>query len=1709
MMDEAADRNDIAVIGLAGRFPGAADVDTLWRNLREGVESISTFAPDELESSVLVPPRLREHPDFVPAGGVLAGVDRFDHEFFRTSRREARWMDPQQRVFLEVAWAALEDAGYAASEVGEAASVYAGVGTSSHLVGLLGELGDDPAAQYEGLIAGSAASLATKVSFQLGLQGESVTVNTACSTGLAVVHLACQSLLSGQSRLALAGAVRIEVPQRTGYVYQDGMILSRDGHCRAFDHRASGTVAGNGVGVVVLKPLVDSLADGDHVYAVIKGIALNNDGGRGAGFTAPSVAGQSDVVAEALAFAGVSAADLDYVETHGTGTPLGDPIEVAALTRAFRRTSDRVGDCLIGSVKTNIGHLDTAAGIAGLIKVVFMLQRGELPPSLHLEQPNPAIDFASSPFVVNTELRPWPRRADRPRRAGVSSFGIGGTNLHAVLEEAPRWPAPQTPSSDSSRPHQLVTLSARTPAALARMAHELAESASSYAAGWNLADVAYTRAVGRATFDHRRCLVVSDVDQLVAGLDPSTPADPIVAGEPRVAFLFPGQGAARHGMAAQLYQAEAAFRVALEPSLAALEPHLGRPLLPVLLDGDGPIEDVELSHAALFAMEVALATLWQGWGIRPAALVGHSYGEYAAACVSGVLALADAAALAMTRGRLVAGLPAGRMLAVGLAEQELAGWLDGDLTLAAVNGHGRCTVSGPVAAVTGLRERLEAAGVPAVPLPVDRAFHSPAVEPALAELAAAAARYPHRAPALPWLSTLTSQPVSAVTGDYWKAQMREPVRFADALDRLADAGSPGAPLVLVEVGPGQALTALARDHLGARATVVPSLPAHRSTAPAHRVLLAGLGTLWCTGAPVDWPAFYRDERRRRIRLPAYPFEPTPVGFPAAGGSVVRTSDQIREHSGAGVDPAASKPAAAEPTAREDGPRDDVERRIFELWQERLGTDAFGVHDNFLELGGNSLTAAQLLTRLRDAFAVPIPLSALFDAPTVAGMAERIRALTGQGAPAERTEAATDDLPPIRPVARGDRGDRGGAGGRGGGGTVALSVVQERTLTLESADPGNPALLMPVAVAIDGEVDRDVLERAVRAVADRHETMRTTFHLEPGRGWTARVEPAATVRLDYEQLPGGEEQARRIARDEPTRPIDLSVSPVRARLLRLAADRHVLLLTVHHVVCDTLSLVILVHEIAAGYRALRAGAQTKLPPLDVQYADFAAWQRQLLRSGALERQRAYWKDRLADPPPSLPLPTDRAAPVDGRSGTRGSQVDVGLPADLSERVVEFSRQLGVTPFVTMLAGYVALLGRITGADDVVVGTPVANRDRPELEPLVGFVAHALPLRADLRGDPRFSSLVRQLQQTLLDAYAHPDLPYESLATVGAGRLFDAVFIFHAGLPEQEQLPDATWRLWKVRDAPAMFGASLGTVTLVLAESPSGFTGTMGYADELFEASTAATMFEQFRTLLAGAVERPEARISALRCHQVPPVPAQPDDPGGHRFHVADSGLPRWVPADRRRHRPMRFSLSYFANDEEEMSGRKYRLLLEGARLADRRGFAAVWTPERHFHSFGGLYPSPAVTGAAIAAATTRIGIRAGSVVLPLHDPIRVAEDWAVIDNLSDGRVGVSFASGWHPDDFVLAPNQFPQRRELLRSGIEQVRALWRGGAAGGAPAGGAACAGAAGAPASPPACGSSSRIALGNGRPSATCRLARVARIRAWELWFSFFGIQSK
>ncbi|MEM7357085.1 MAG: type I polyketide synthase, partial [Acidobacteriota bacterium] len=686
-------REPIAIIGLSGRFPGAASPAELWVNLRAGIESITFFDDDELLAAG-IDPDLVHHPDYVKARGVLDDIEHFDAAFFGYSPREAEFLDPQQRLFLECAWEALEDAGYPAGQTDGRIGVFGGVSGNTyeqHVLAARPEIADS-GELYQLHLSGDKDFVTTRVSYKLDLTGPSLDVQSACSTSLAAVHLACASLRRGECEMALAGAACIQVPHHAGHLHEEGMIYSGDGHCRAFDARADGIVDGNGAGMVLLKPLSRAQADGDRIRAVIRGSAINNDGALKAGYTAPSVEGQARVIADALADADVDADSLSYVEAHGTGTALGDPIEIAALERAFG--SSRRSACALGSVKTNLGHLDTASGVTGLIKTTLALEQREIPPSLHFESPNPQIDFASGPFFVNRQLRPWHNNDAlgrvEPRRAGVSSFGMGGTNVHAVVEEAPI-----RATSDAGRPWQLLTLSARTPTALDQVAQRLAEHLRM--ADEPLADTAYTLAVGRKAFRQRRIVVCRDRDeaaQILAEPAPRALRGEAPAGERRgVVYLLPGQGVQKVGMGRDLYRGETTFRHHFDRCAEILRPSLDFDLRHAIEPptDDAPeiarqLNETWLTQPLLFAFEYALARQWMAWGLTPETLLGHSLGEITAACLAGVMELDDALGLVVERGRLLDALPEGAMLSVMLPEDEIRPRLNDELTLAAVNG---------------------------------------------------------------------------------------------------------------------------------------------------------------------------------------------------------------------------------------------------------------------------------------------------------------------------------------------------------------------------------------------------------------------------------------------------------------------------------------------------------------------------------------------------------------------------------------------------------------------------------------------------------------------------------------------------------------------------------------------------------------------------------------------------------------------------------------------------------------------------------------------------------------------------------------------------------------------------------------------------------------------------------------------------------------
>ena len=873
---------EVAIVGMVGRFPGAQNVEELWRNLRDGVESATHFTEEELIARGADPGLVRL-PQYVKAAFELAGHDRFDAAFFGINPREAELIDPQQRLFLECAWEALEDAGYDPERLSQRVGVFAGARLGSYLgnvysnPGIVATTGD-----LQIQVANDKDYLATRVSYKLNLGGPSLTVQTACSTALVALHLASQALLNGECDLALAGGVAVRIPE-LGYPFVEGDVNSPDGHVRAFDAKARGTVFGSGIGIVVLKRLADALADGDTIRAVVLGSAVTNDGARKVGFTAPGVDGQARVVRAAQLAAEVDPATLGYIEAHGTGTPMGDPIEVAALTEVFREHTDRTGFCALGSIKTNVGHLGAAAGVAGVIKAALALERREIPPSLFFEEPNPQIDFAASPFYVNAELRDWPRNG-QPRRAGVSAFGMGGTNAHVILEEAPE-PAPAAPA----RPWQPLLLSARTPAALERAAARLADHLAAHPE-IDLGDVAHTLAAGRKRFACRRALVCRDHAEAIQALRAAGPVEsksvesvePVEAVDRPVAWLFSGQGAQHPGMGAALYVGEPVFRQEVDHCAALLAPHLDadlRGLLVAAEPGDparSRIHQTAFTQPALFVFEYALARLWQSWGLAPRALLGHSIGEYVAACLAGVFSLPDALALVAARGRLMQGLPPGAMLSVPLPEAEAAALLDPQLSVAAVNAPGRTVVSGPEEAVEALRRRLAERGLQPRRLQTSHAFHSAMMEPVLAPFVQRFEGVELRPPQIPFLSNVTGGWITAAQATdpgYWARHLRQPVRFADAVGELW--AEPDR--LLLEIGPGNTLTTLALQHpaRGPRQAAVASLPRAREGQPgepARRSLLQAFGQLWTHGAALDGAGVHAGEARRRVPLPTYPFE---------------------------------------------------------------------------------------------------------------------------------------------------------------------------------------------------------------------------------------------------------------------------------------------------------------------------------------------------------------------------------------------------------------------------------------------------------------------------------------------------------------------------------------------------------------------------------------------------------------------------------------------------------------------------------------------------------------------------------------------------------------------------------------------------------------------------------------------------------------------
>ncbi|OAF13571.1 non-ribosomal peptide synthetase [Bradyrhizobium centrolobii] len=1090
---ESAVAEGVAIIGMAGRFPGARSVAEFWRNQLNGIESISHFGAESLEGACEGAPAAGVR--HVHARSIIDDIELFDADFFGIYPREAELMDPQQRLFLECCWESLENAGYVPDSYPGLIGVYAGSSLSSYF---LSRLCATPGfiekftsgyqvSNYVEMMGNSLDFLSTRVSYKLNLRGPSFTMLSACSTSLLSVTQACQSLLTYQTDMALAGGVSITLPQKRGYPYQEGGMVSPDGHCRAFDAAAQGTVFGSGVGVVVLKRLDDALRDGDQIHSVIRGFAVNNDGSAKVGYAAPSVEGQANVILMAHQAAGIDPDTIGYIEAHGTGTPMGDPIELTGLTKAFRTSTGRRQFCTIGTAKTNVGHLDIAAGVTGLINASHIVEHGVFPPTLHFKSPNPKFDLESSPFRVITTRSEW-KNDDGPRRAGVSAFGVGGTNAHLVLEQAPE--RPKTPSTKSKH---LLVLSARSAAALEQATDNLAEHLRSHPE-LNMSDVAWTLQEGRREFHCRRTVVAGELDEAVRMLSKrervQTRSKPNDA--PEVHFMFPGQGSQHVDMAREIYAAEPVFRAAVDRCAEILRPHLGTDLRALLYPSAGASEEAKravtetiVAQPAIFTIEYALAQLWMSWNIRPKAMVGHSIGEFVAACLADVLSLEDALKLVALRGRMMQQLPAGGMLSVRLPEASLRGVLREPLSLAAINSPSLCVVAGPLDALADLERELNDQKVICRRLVTSHAFHSAMMEPLIDPLAEAFAKTKLSSPKIPYVSGVTGDWITdddATNPLYWARHAREPVRFSSAVQAIRT--DPQA--ILLEVGPGNVLATLARQHNGFSGDqiIVSSLSDGFSGERDVEALLNAVGALWLGGVRPDWKSLHNGEHRRRIPLPTYPFErkrywletvpeandkAVPIASAAAATPSQTTvnSQSRQEAEAANMAPNIESQSAlisqATRTAK-------IQAALAELLHDLSGVDVASTEGSttLLELGFDSLFLTQVAQALQEKFGIKITFRQLLnDLSSLAALAEYVEGKLPPNMFAEPANA------PAR------------AGESASATAVVAPSVATQAVRVASAAPGGPA---PVAEDALAHLMREQMQAMNQLFAKQLETM---------------------------------------------------------------------------------------------------------------------------------------------------------------------------------------------------------------------------------------------------------------------------------------------------------------------------------------------------------------------------------------------------------------------------------------------------------------------------------------------------------------------------------------------------------------------------------------------------------------------------------------------
>jgi amino acid adenylation domain-containing protein/FkbH-like protein len=1450
--------NDIAIIGMAGRFSGAKNLDEYWQIISNGEEAITHYTKEELLNKG-VDKKLLENENYVLANGIIESADKFDATFFGITPREADFMDPQHRVFLESCYEALENAGYTSEKYPGEIGVFGGCGMNNYLVKNLIQHPDSLRllGEFQSTINNNSDYLTTRVSYKLNLTGPSINIQTACSTSLVAIHTACQNLISRSCDMALAGGTFIQIPHAEGYLYEPGGIFSPDGHCKPFDSSAGGTLFGEGSGVIVLKRLEDSMSDCDTILGVIKGSAINNDGSNKVGYMAPSVNGQSAVVRKAIIAANVSPDTISYIETHGTGTKLGDPIEVNSLSQVYKSYTDRRNFCALGSVKANIGHLDAAAGIAGVIKVVLMFKNRKLPPTVNFMMPNPEINLEDSPFYISTTLNDW-NSGQKPVRAGISSFGVGGTNAHCILEEAP-----ETIRNVSEKKYHLLPITAKTPKALDLLKQNITRHLLNSTE--DIADISYTLQQGR-THHNKRSLLICKKES-----DSINPVE--VIGEqinglrelinPRVVFMFTGQGSQYVGMAQDLYFEFSTFRDIVDKADIYLKENFNIGILKYILRDENEslqndINQTSIAQPLLFTVQYAISRLLDEFGIKPDAVIGHSIGEYTSAAVSGIFSFEDALKLVAWRGKLMQDQKPGAMLSVQLSYNEVLPFISDKVNLSLRNAPNWNVLAGDIKDIDELNRNLTIAypNTHISRLNTSHAFHSYMMEPVLDPFRKILETINFRESNIPIISNRSGSLAGCSelsNADYWIDQIRSTVNFVDGVQELLDSGE----TYFIEIGPGNTLETLLSQYVVAGKKIYISSTVRHPKKKLNdvTVFLRAVCSAWVSGVEIQWDSYYKSEKRFRVPLPGYPFEKERHWIdPAAPFDRLTEDSVITSQSGAvPYDVVSDKiksiestfPFHSRPLMENEyvAPKSEIEKAIAKIWEDLLGIKGIGLNDDFFFLGGHSLLASQIVNRISEKFNVRLSLELLFTGPTINGLIKKIESVipVDQGSP---------DIISIDP------GER-----------LPVSYDQRRLWIINQIDGSNPGYNIPFTYRLKGNLNDHLFKKSLKILFDRHSILRSTIKTVDGEPYCfvniLDNIPVESIDLSTSEPHEVEVKIQNLFTTESRKVFDIENGPLyRLYLVKISKSEFIFHMTVHHIIFDGWSWGIFAGELRQIYNDLLNKREVSLKPLQFQYYDIANWQKSNIMEEMYKESIGYWKTQLRDHPSEINFPYDFNRKL-SPSGF-GGRVAMKLSPELSAKIRNLSQKGNATTFMTLLAAFGLLLNKYSGDDDICIGAPTANRGNSNVEGIIGFFVNTIILRLGFDNSQSFLDLLKLTRKTTLDALAHQDLPFEKLVDTMQ--------------PERKlNVNPITQILFAYQNTPRppldLEGIKPERVLIVDTVSPLDITfyawdyagiveGEFEFNSDILDRETIIRLKDNFINLLENVIENPEQRISEI-------------------------------------------------------------------------------------------------------------------------------------------------------------------------------------------------------------------------------------------------------